>query len=269
MKRYKHIAIVLSAFERVITAGLFFFLMACQTANDTDRNIDFNKEWVKIDSRGIEPKNVFEKDFNLKVVPDKIYLLDFNPGNNITQLMLNNRVVPGMIQNNSRVFNLTEFLGDKNQLKIQLSQRDSNIEDFDIQINRVNQQYISGVEMELCEIGDSLKSLLLEVSVNNASNYEKQGNLICEISSSNDRKKVIRETPLFLSGNSEIFHRQNISIDTSNDVNDHFDVLCKIFFDGKLMDEYPIVFRENTQIIHPHEILSKTNGSKARGYNNI
>ena len=79
-------------------------MIDCHPQNEFKRNITFNAIWETMP----ENQNMITANFNTNVDPDKIYLIQVSPGNNIKQLQINNAEIKGTFAEKNKIYNITE-----------------------------------------------------------------------------------------------------------------------------------------------------------------
>lgn len=217
-------------FASIILCCSFLILTNCIGKTDFERNIDFDDGWHQISNAyQTKKKTLFQKEFELNVQNDKVYLLQVSSPENILKLQVNNTVVTGIRDKNNVIdYNITDQLKEQNT--IELTKLSTSY--FEAKIHCINKLFIPAINLKF-----NGKNATVYIKVKNSFSTEKQGTLEYALYSGEDEKLEIKETPVFISGNAENIYHQQFKINLQDTNTEGLHVVCKLYSNGKLFDK--------------------------------
>jgi hypothetical protein len=212
------------SFAKLLLFSCCLLLINCNNSNKFERHISFGEGWEEIEA------STYKKMFEVKIKKDKLYILQFDSVEGIDEFRINDRILTGnLVEDNKVIYYLSNHLKDKNTIELRGKKRNAT----SAKLHRVNKLHIAEINLEL----QNKKKIVLEVKVKNSFDSEKQGTLVYHFYTDEGKKPKIKETPLFLDGNTESFYQQEFMVNANNLSSDNIKVECQLFFNNQLFDK--------------------------------
>lgn len=211
----------------ILSCSCFLVLISC-SKTELERNMQFNDQWCMVSSENHKSRT-YTNQFEADLQGDRLYLLEVLSKNKLQHVYINNTFITGSSTKNNKInFNITDYLKSTNTIEITFDQ----VSEFNAEIHQVNKLFIPQIHLNKPNAGVTL----VEVQVKNAFNTEKQG-VLKYILYSNDKKLFEKETPVFISGNTENLYRQHLPFSKNTNDTKGLKVVCRLYSEGKLLDK--------------------------------
>lgn len=246
----KQIASMSNVQVRFYLICMAMIFMGCQQSNNVGRDIIFNNNWTTVESQNqTNNKIVIRKEFNIDKSDEKLYFIELSSNANI-KLQLNNNSIPGIKTNKHLLYNISEDLRKHNIIEIQSF---GNIHvkngkpDLEIRMLCVNKLFIPEINAGISNAVTQSKTLQVEVRIKNAFETEKQGVLVYHLYTDEKYEQLVRETPVFISGNAENIYRQELNLGNEVFEGQEIKIECQLYSNDILFDSNHKVLAINNE----------------------
>lgn len=229
MKKNQHKTLLSLALSMVLLCAVLIFFFSCNKSDNFEREIACISDWHYSAPSKTDNKTVnFISNFSIHPEPDQLYFLQLSPANGLIQSRFNHSLISGTYGKNNEIqFNITEYIKQKNSIELTYNTK----QQLNAKIQHVNKLFISHIT-----VSKNGENAQVRVKVKNAFNTEQQAMLKYTLYQGS-KKSSTKETPVFISGNSENLYSQEFKINSPEQYAGQLKVVCRLYSNGKIFDQ--------------------------------